>query len=234
MASSRPQFQMGVEHCLAPNKAPHLPNLEFLLHIRTSLRDRNGLLREDPWQRDTQEFQVLPESVFGSQQHHNNVSRRLREAGWLHRGHRELVLDLAFELSNSIISKEKEEKKKKKNHNYIGSDDIVRIIFRSISGLSLVGSGAVGGLLVAVGRHRLLPVVALCSQKLRKPIFRFIFIFKSESTFGFLKNPPKKRRSKHFLIYPCQYRRWIRSPPKAFHSSDRQIKVPNFLLLKRG
>ncbi|KAK8585559.1 hypothetical protein V6N13_050537 [Hibiscus sabdariffa] len=130
MASSRPQFQMGVEHCLAPNKAPHLPNVEFLLHIRTSLRDRNGLLREDPWQRDTQEIQVLPESVFGSEQHHNNVSRRLREAGWLHRGHRELVLDLAFEVSNSIIRKEKEEKKK--NQNYIGSDDIVRIIFRVV------------------------------------------------------------------------------------------------------
>ncbi|KAK8491320.1 hypothetical protein V6N12_000054 [Hibiscus sabdariffa] len=118
---------MGVEHCLAPNKAPHLPNVEFLLHIRTSLRDRNGRVLEDPWQRGTQELEVLPESVFGSEQHHNNVSRRLLEAGWLHRGHREFVLDLAFEASNSIIRKEKEEKKKKNQNN-----DIVRIIFRVV------------------------------------------------------------------------------------------------------
>ncbi|GMJ01799.1 hypothetical protein HRI_003849100 [Hibiscus trionum] len=129
MASSEPQFQMKVEHCLIPNTAPQLPNVEFLLHIRTSVRDDHGCVWQDPWQPDTQEeIVVLPESVFGSELHRNVISRRLLEAGWLDQGHRELILDLGFSVSNSIIEKEKEKKKKNQNNNT--SDETLRIIFR--------------------------------------------------------------------------------------------------------
>ncbi|GMJ01798.1 hypothetical protein HRI_003849000 [Hibiscus trionum] len=127
MASSEPQFKMEVEYCLIPNRAPQLPNVQFLLHIRTSVRDDIGRVREDPWQPERQEFVTLPESVFGSQLHRHVVSRRLLEAGCLDQGHRLMILDLAFSFSNSIIEREKR-KMMMKNTN--GPDDTIRIIFR--------------------------------------------------------------------------------------------------------
>ncbi|KAK8548435.1 hypothetical protein V6N13_054757 [Hibiscus sabdariffa] len=128
MAIREPRFLVSVDYSLSPIKAPYFSQIEFLLRIRTFLEDDNGRYREDFRQRDVQEFSV-PEIVFGSNRHRNNVAQRLLEAGWLNQLSLERILGHAFSDANSIIEKEKEKKKKKYGNNMI-FDDVVKIIFQ--------------------------------------------------------------------------------------------------------
>ncbi|KAK8548432.1 hypothetical protein V6N13_054760 [Hibiscus sabdariffa] len=166
MAIRQPRFLVSVDYSLSPIKAPYFSQIEFLLRIQTFLEDDNGRYREDFQQRDVQEFSV-PEIVFGSNRHRNNVAQRLLEAGWLDQLSLERILDHAFSDANSIIEKEKEEKKKKYGNNMI-FDNVVKIIFQVKKIVRRAESAAMAMELSMREAPRLVPAAKESIQALKK------------------------------------------------------------------